>query len=369
MKVAIVNGFDTFEHRAELLLSFFQTRNYDTVVLQSDFHHIKKEKRQERKENFYFFDTKQYKSNLSFQRLYSHWNLSKKIFHYIKQNPVDLLWVLVPPNSFVREAVALKKQFPHMTLIFDVIDMWPESIPLGRLNKFFPMTEWARLRDSYINMADHIVTECNLYQESLRSFVSTDKLSTIYLAREEKPMIQVENICSNGLSLCYLGSMNNIIDIPLIAKIVRNIAEESPVTLHLIGDGEKRNELIKETQLKNVDVIYHGKIYDEFQKQRIFSSCHFGLNIMKPSVFVGLTMKSIDYFEAGLPIINNIKGDTWDFVDQLGIGVNTEDGQISMESLKKCTNKKKVRTFYEEYFTKEIFNEQVSEILNKTGVN
>ena len=40
MKVAIVNGFDTFEHRAELLLSFFQTRNYDTVVLQSDFHHI-----------------------------------------------------------------------------------------------------------------------------------------------------------------------------------------------------------------------------------------------------------------------------------------------------------------------------------------
>ena len=75
MKVAIVNGFDTFEHRAELLLSFFQTRNYDTVVLQSDFHHIKKEKRQERKENFYFFDTKKYKSNLYFQRLYYHWNL------------------------------------------------------------------------------------------------------------------------------------------------------------------------------------------------------------------------------------------------------------------------------------------------------
>ena len=80
-------------------------------------------------------------------------------------------------------------------------------------------------------------------------------------------------------------------------------------------------------------------------------------------------MKSIDYFEAGLPIINNIKGDTWDFVNQLGIGVNTEDGQISMESLKKCINKNKVRTFYEEHFTKEMFNEQVSEILNKIGVN
>ena len=61
MKVAIVNGFDTFEHRAELLLSFFQTRNYDTVVLQSDFHHIKKEKRQGRKENFYFIYSSNFK--------------------------------------------------------------------------------------------------------------------------------------------------------------------------------------------------------------------------------------------------------------------------------------------------------------------
>ena len=35
---------------------------------------------------------------------------------------------------------------------------------------------------------------------------------------------------------------------------------------------------------------------------------------MKQEVFVGLTMKSIDYFEAGLPIINNIHGDTWNIV-------------------------------------------------------
>ena len=58
------------------------------------------------------------------------------------------------------------------------------------------------------------------------------------------------------------------------------------------------------------EVFYHGKVFDSKEKNRIFETCHYGLNIMKDSVFVGLTMKSMDYFE-GLPIINNIQGDTW----------------------------------------------------------
>ena len=47
---------------------------------------------------------------------------------------------------------------------------------------------------------------------------------------------------------------------------------------------------------------------------------------MKESVCVGLTMKSIDYFQHGLPIINNIPADTAELVEKYGVGVNIVDG-------------------------------------------
>ena len=76
-----------------------------------------------------------------------------------------------------------------------------------------------------------------------------------------------------------------------------------PVTLHIIGDGESKQELIDAAKAGGATVEYHGKIHDPQDKQDIFDKCHFGLNIMK-SVCVGLTMKSIDGFLS--PIINNI---------------------------------------------------------------
>ena len=52
------------------------------------------------------------------------------------------------------------------------------------------------------------------------------------------------------------------------------------------------------------------------------SRCHFGFNLMKPDVRVGLTMKSVDYFRHDLPILNNIPADTAELVDREQVGVN-----------------------------------------------
>ena len=42
---------------------------------------------------------------------------------------------------------------------------------------------------------------------------------------------------------------------------------------------------------------------------KIINQCHYALNIMKKDVCVGMTMKSLDYFSFGIPIVNNIEGD------------------------------------------------------------
>ncbi|WP_249869219.1 hypothetical protein [Oceanobacillus saliphilus] len=137
-----------------------------------------------------------------------------------------------------------------------------------------------------------------------------------------------------------------------------------PVTLHIIGDGEKKEELIDCAKLSGATVIYHGKIYDQNKKQQIFDCCHYGLNIMKDSVFVGLTMKSIDYFEAGLPIINNIRGDTWDLVEKHGIGINWE---MDREFGWKYSYKSRAKTYeiFKKLFSVDQFYMRVKDVLKQ----
>ena len=72
-----------------------------------------------------------------------------------------------------------------------------------------------------------------------------------------------------------------------------------------------------------VEKVYsYGPVYDSIEIKDKIGKCHFGLNIMKSNVQVGLTMKSMTYMGLGIPIINNISGDTWRLVEKKYIGIN-----------------------------------------------
>lgn len=337
MKIDIVNCFDTYEQRVDLLYQYFSSRGNDVTVLSSDFRHIEKVRRTVPKEGYIFFTAEPYRKNLSLARMSSHVHLSQKIFSYVEEHSsnLDLLWVLIPPNTFVKDAARVKANHPSIKLVFDVIDMWPETMPINnRLKNIYPIRSWGEIRDKHINAADLVVTECNLYQDRLIHFVNNEKLTTLYLARNISTLNSNPSPSENDIELCYLGSINNIIDISEIGKTISNFRKEKPVILHVIGDGEKKTELLNTAKASGAQVIDHGKIYDRQQKQKIFDSCHFGLNLYKKDVYIGLTMKSIDYFEAGLPIINNIKGDTWNLVEKYDAGINqtaNDDGTFSYD--------------------------------------
>lgn len=362
MNIAIVNCFDTYEHRVELLCDYFSSEGHIVQVYTSDFRHIEKVKRTDKKEGVTYIDSTPYYKNISPQRLYSHYNLAKDIFSILRMQNIDLLWVLIPPNSFVKEAKKYKEQFPKVKLIFDVIDMWPETMPVEKIKNLYPVKLWKNLRDDGINAADHVVTECNLFQEKLCRVVNQEKMTTIYLAREEKKFQSSPDLSEEKISLCYLGSINNIIDISTIEAIIKTLREIKPVDLHIIGDGEKLNELVSVSKIAGAEVIYHGKIYSKDEKLKIFDKCHYGLNIMKESVYVGLTMKSLDYFEAGLPIINNIKGDTWGHVDEynLGVNINKLSENLDFSTLKQ---RKNARLFFENNLTVDCFFEGIRRVM------
>lgn len=368
MKITIVNCFDTYEQRIDMIANYFESKGYIVEIVASNFQHIKKIKRIVSKKNYSFINVPKYKKNISFKRLLSHLIFSKKSFRKIKKNKTDIIYVVIPPNSIAKQALLYKKKYPKTKIVFDLIDLWPETMPFKK--NFSPVLNiWKNRRNNYLKIADLIISECDLYRDILHKELIDCNVETLYLAKEKNTLGDLTHAFESKVVFCYLGSINNIIDIPKICELMKEMKSKRDIEINIIGDGEKKEEFIK--KLKNIDITVndYGIVYDVEEKREIFEKSHFGLNIMKESVCVGLTMKSIDYFGAGLPLINNIDADTSKLVKENKCGFNLSN------NLKKDVNKiievsekdyysmvDNTKNVFRSYFSIEAFNDRMKVI-------
>ena len=361
--IILITDSPVYEHRADQLFAHFCERGFNVKVYTTDFDHMQKVKRTTVNPEYTVIHGIPYMKNISYARIRYHQKFAKDALKAIENVKADLLWVLVPSNSLTKTMSKYKALHPDTKLVFDVIDMWPETMPSKKLKKIpFANCIWAGIRNKNIDNADLVITECNLYQSILKAYVAPQKMKTLYLARKSYDIKTIPNPPEDRYSLCYLGSINNIIDIPAICKIINLLKAIRPVDLHIIGEGENKELFIEAAKKSGANVIDHGTVYDTDKKQEIFDSCHFGINIMKEEVFIGLTMKSMDYFAGGLPIINNIKGDTWKFIEDNKIGINYS-GKINREQLEGVI-RSNVRPFFDKILSEERFIEETDSILD-----
>ena len=367
MKAVIITNSTNYEPRAEKVGLFLQRHGHQVMWLETNFNHMEKAKKKRKLADHHYIDTVPYKKNMSIQRMYSQYDFSRKVFRILKDEDIDLLYVLIPANSLTPVAARLKARL-QAKVVVDIIDLWPESLPFKGLEGFWPVQYWRKLRDDYLKEADLVITECELYQKILHLSRGTRKSKaavTMYWPKETEaegePVFQPDRYY---LHVVYLGSINNIIDMELIIEILNKVNQKKKIILHIIGDGEKRDVFLKELEEHSILIEYHGVIYKEEEKKRIFEICSFGINIMKDSVCVGLTMKSIDYFCYGVPMINSIQGDTWRLIEDYGIGVNCDRKDADkcaekiIESAEKIQQKRGIiRELYRRLFTREAMEE------------
>lgn len=372
MKVGIVCAFDTYFDRVQLLKEFYQNKGLEVVVFASDFSHRKKEKVQKNTTADVWIPARPYHKNLSLARLYSHYVFSKQAAMLLSKETWDILHVLVPCNSLVYFITKLKEKAPQTKLIFDLIDLWPETMPISRFKDVFPFTIWKRLRDGFLDQADLIFTECKLYQEVLHR-EQDPKVHNLYWARQEVPLLSQPQLCEDELRFCYLGSINHIIDIDFIANFLKECSQYRRVSLHLIGDGESKKQLIECVRRYGIVVQDHGRIYEQEAKQKIFDQCNYAFNVMKESVVVGLTMKSLDYMCGQIPLVNTIGGDTRYFCETKNIGFHVPHDQIGRYAQILCSQtlqeqrqqRDNIRCLYLRHFTKESFFRTLTDSLEK----
>lgn len=363
MKALVITCYESNEERVNCVIEAFKKINVEVKAISTNFLHKIKEKRTTHFKDYTYIPTIKYYRNMSLMRLISHAQFASDAFLLTKDYKPDVIWLIAPCNSLIKQANKYKKKNKDVKIIVDMIDMWPESLPISFNKNAFPLSIWRNVRTKNIKCADYLVTECDLYQEILKKEYN-GKITTIHWARNSSAVHSVLDLPKDEIGLCYIGSINNIIDIDKICTIIKSI--DKKVILHIIGVGEKKDKLVQDAN-KICRVIDYGETYDSRIKEEVLSKCHAGLNIYKDNLYIGLTVKSIDYFQHGLPIINNIKGDTWEIIDKNKIGINVSDDTVisSNDIIELRNNSIKIYKYYEDNFTRRVFVDKCLKVINE----
>lgn len=365
-RIAIIDHTESRDGRVDALFDYFKNRGAEVNVITSNFSHYTKVFINTKRINYIYLPVVPYKKNISLKRIISHIGFARKVKDKLNEENYDLVWALIPPNYLLKEIVKSKKK-TNFKLIADIEDLWPESLPVKNSKLSFPFKLWRNLRDKNLDKADKIVTECDLYRKYLPKKVLS-KTTTLHLAMSKANFINNSLSNKSYIKIVYLGSINNIINIDLICKVVNMFTKFSKVEFRIIGDGENRKKLIYALQKnKKIIVKFYGKIFDEQKKKQLISECNFGINLMQPNIVVGLTMKSMDYLKNGVPLINNIKGDTHELVDKYKIGLNVPFNSDEIASILPKTYDKNFRNriidLYNKNFSLEIFDKKITKLL------
>lgn len=378
-KALIFDTYDDYSIRIRHIKDALERNGYDVEIFFADFDHVQKRYYTKKRAQVHYLHVRNYQRNLSVERMYSHYRFAEMcVDEAEKHEDVSLIYVMVPPNSMAKAFGMYKQKHPEVKLWFDVLDMWPESLPVSkRIKKLGKslLDRWADFRNGSLKYADIVTPECDLFRDALLPYVEKSKMKRLYLS--EQPHFMEHVYDPEQIHFLYCGSINNIIDIQLIGEFLWRFRKLKKVTVDIVGGGESLNDLFLKLRQINVPFEYHGYVYDEKEKNEIYRRCNYGLNCMKDTVFVGLTMKSMDYLSHGIPLINNIVKDSYNMVEENNIGFN-----ISMDCLEKvaaevcsvtaeeyrqmCMN---VVSVFQSEFSTEIIDRKMDEVIQRLEEN
>ena len=139
---------------------------------------------------------------------------------------------MLPPNYIAFKCALYREKHKQSNLIVDVYDLWPESFPIQKVSKYFPaiITKWKKYRSRTLSAADFIFTECRYYRNVIGTeLIPDNKTAVLYIHKDQTDNVRQIVIDAvdgyrkekNKITLGYLGSINNIIDVEGIKALVK----------------------------------------------------------------------------------------------------------------------------------------------------
>lgn len=326
MKVCVVSPFfidDKSISRPSFVRESLIAKSIDVLVVTSNYSHQLKQSVNFTDDNIVTVKTLQYFSNTSVARFISHFFLAFALFFKARERAkdVDIFYVTAP---FAITALLLKC-FLRKKVIVDIIDYWPNSLPFEKNVLTSPFLKlWQKI--------NFISCKCADYTTSLSStFLTLAEFDTSHqiMFGAKKKFINKFTLPDSKIAIVYLGNVGSLYDFESLLYVFEKYPNK--FTFDLIGSGDMLEWLRCELDRIGVEYTFHGMIYCESTMAEIIKHCHFGFNGYR-NTNASFSYKALSYFSYGLPVINSMRGDLFNYVEKYGLGLNYNQGcKLSLE--------------------------------------
>ncbi len=310
-----IKGNDRFSYIGRLL-----SENNKVELITSDFYHVTKKKRSNRRSELPFkvtlVEEPCYPKNICLRRLYSHKVFAGNVKKYLYDRKVpDVLYCAVPSLD-VAAVVAKYAKKKKVKLILDIQDLWPEAfrmvfhIPIINDLLFYPME---RKANRIYAAADEIVAVSQTYANRAAQVNRKIRKPTIvHLGTDLTRFDTVKsgkallNKPKEEVWLAYVGCIGISYDLcSVIDAMVKVYEEDHTAKLRFIimGKGPLEEELVRYARKSGVPVTFTGFL-DYPQMVALLCRCDFAVNPIRTGSAGSILNKVGDYAAAGLAVIN-----------------------------------------------------------------
>lgn len=286
-----------------------------------------------------------YRRNVSLKRLYSHGIFDLFIGAYFLREAVrsgvpSAILIAVPHNGAACVASLFGKLMRSVRIV-DIHDTWPESIlgvheVRGAARLVFWL--WKALADLALLLPDHVFAESKQYAQrggSIRQRWGRTPARCIYLGGDPAYYRGVKAIDalpspldSASFLLAYVGTLGANYDLDSVMEAFRIFSSECKgAGLMMLGAGEREAELREWAFARGLKIWFSGRI-PHVVLLGYLKCANIGLNAFRAGGNVAYSYKCNDYLLSGVPVINSLKGETAEILEEFEIGFNYNAGDV-----------------------------------------
>lgn len=234
------------------------------------------------------------------------------------------------PQLFTGLAAWLLARWHRVPFVFEVRDLWPDSlIDMGLANPLV-IGPLARIERHLYKHADHIIPLSEGISQAIHSKgIQSGKITLIPNAASSVTSssadVRTDSRTRYGwgdrIVFVYIGAHGPANSLDTVVETARLLSANQQVLFVLVGDGPDKSRLVQQSLgLSNVE------FFDAVQKKdvhELLAASDVGLiTLRKSKVFEGVRPnKFFDYIAAGLPIITNVPGETKMLVEEANAGI------------------------------------------------
>jgi len=323
---------------------------HDVTIITTNFNHRTKKKHniKNSKRKIVFIDVPEYKRNIDFKRFFSHGVFAFRLYKFLKQSieKPDKIYCILPTASSGYACYRYCKK-NNIPLAIDIIDLWPESfVAITPLPKLFSILTypWKKLSTFIYKNADYAFSESVEYSNYAERYRKKSHVLPVYLGTDidkYNKLIEISSIFiqkpENELWLAYGGGLGNSYDFEVILEALLKLKNNNynNIKFWFIGGGIKQQYINDLITKNNLNATITGFLpYHDYLKY--LTLCDIAINSFNRNTKVVHSYKFNDYILCGLAILNNLKGETYNFVEKYNIGINFDYENIKLYSVLKA---------------------------------